>query len=102
MERMQRKAQAITVRPEEQTVKGSKNLSALCASKEYFHIVFFFYIQHDLHFSELLTERSSLKTDNNKGWRCEDGWTKRCVINKKARRWKLWSQEVNKVRERET
>lgn len=57
---MQRKAQAITVRPEEQTVKGYKNQSALYASKGYFHIVSFFYIQHDLHFGELLTERSSL------------------------------------------
>lgn len=64
---MQRKAQAITVRPEEQTVKSYKNQSALYASKGYFHIVSFFYIQHDLHFGELLTEIPSLKTENNKG-----------------------------------
>lgn len=64
---MQRKAQAITVRPEKQPVKGEKNQSALYASKGYFHIVSFFYFQHDLHFGELLTTRSSLKTENNKG-----------------------------------
>lgn len=69
---MQRKAQAFTDIPEEQTVKGYTNQSALYASKGYFHIVSFFYIQHDLHFGELLTERSSLKTENNKGWRCKD------------------------------
>lgn len=79
---MQRKAQGITVRPEEQTAKGYKNQSALHASKEYFHIVSFFYIQHDLHSGELLTERSSLKTENNKGWRGKDEWTKGCMIKK--------------------
>lgn len=88
MERMQRKAQAITVRPEEETVKGYKNQSALYASKEYFHIVSFFYIQHDLHFGELLTERSSLKTENNKGWRCKDGWAKWYMIKKKSKEMK--------------
>lgn len=100
---MQRKAQAITVRLEEQTVKGYKNQSALYASKGYFHIVSFFYIQYDLHFGELLTERSSLKTENNKGWRYKDEWAKWCMIKKKkAMRGKLWTQEVNRVHERET